>query len=247
MHKHKVFIVAGLLCSSAAMADVTDQRQFDFNLGAGDSFSIENVNGDLEIRIGNRASVTANLRASSQDLLDKIEIEVDESSNRVSIDTELPKRMRRGHASVDYTVTLPAGVELDLASTVNGDVDIFDIEGDVNAQTVNGDIDAENLSGDVSMETVNGDIDATFLTLGGNDDIKMDTVNGGIQVNIPSNADVTVKAENLNGGLSVDDMDIIHQSKNRWGPGKSVTASSGSGSASLTAESVNGGIKIRRD
>ncbi len=247
MYKHKVFIVAGLLCSSAVMADVTDQRQFDFNLAAGDSFSIQNVNGDLDIRVGSRASVTASLSASSQALLDKIEIEVDESSNQVSIDTELPKRMRRGHASVDYVVTLPAGVALDLASTVNGDVDIVDIEGDIKAETVNGDIDAENLSGDVVMETVNGDIDASFLALGGNDSIKMDTVNGGINVNIPSNADVTVEAENLNGGLSVDDMDIIHQSKNRWGPGKSVEASSGSGSARLTAESVNGGIRIRRD
>ncbi len=246
MIERKLLMAAGLLLSSAVMADVSDERRFDFNLGAGDSFSIENVNGDLDIQVGNTASVVARLRASSQDLLDKIEIKVDESSNRVVIDTELPKRMRRGHASVDYMVTLPAGVELDRASTVNGDVDITDIEGDIRANTVNGDVDANNLNGDIDLQTVNGGIKANFLALGGSDDIKMETVNGSIVVDLPVDADVTVEAENLNGGLSVDDLTIVKQSKKRWGPGKSVEATSGNGSASLTADSVNGSIKIRR-
>ena len=74
----------------------------------------------------------------------------------------------------------------------------------------------------------------------------MDTVNGSIVADLPANADVTIEAENMNGGLSVDDMTIVKQNKNRWGPGKSVEATSGSGSARLTAESVNGSIKIRR-
>lgn len=247
MGKTHLFIAAGLLFSGAALADVSDERRFDFNIGAGDSFSIENVNGDLEIRLGNSASVEASLRASSQELLDRIEIKIDESSNRVVIDTELPRRMRRGHASVDYVVTLPAGVELERAATVNGDVDLTDIEGDINVSTVNGDIDARNVNGDVDLETVNGGIDVSFLALGGNDSVKLDTVNGSIEVDIPANADVTVEAENMNGGLSVDDMTIIKQNKNRWGPGKSVEATNGSGSARMTAESVNGSIKIRRD
>ena len=165
-------MLTGLLFSAVALADVTDERQFDFNLDSGDSFSIANVNGDLEIRVGNTTSVVASLRASSQELLDRIEIKVDESSSRVVVDTELPNRMRRGHASVDYVVTLPAGVELDRATTVNGDVEITDIEGDIKAQTVNGDIDAQNLSGDIDLETVNGGIDASFLSMGGNDSIK---------------------------------------------------------------------------
>lgn len=250
MYKRKTMIIismlSSLLFSAVALADVNDERRFDFDLNSGGSFSIANVNGDLEIRVGNTTSVVANLRASSQELLDRIEINIDESNSRVVIDTELPNRIRRGHASVDYVVTLPAGVELNRATTVNGDVDITDIEGDIKAQTVNGDINADNLSGDIDLETVNGGIDASFLTMGGSDSIKMDTVNGSIVVDIPANADVTVEAENMNGGLSVDDMTIVKQHKNRWGPGKSVEATNGSGSARMVAESVNGSIKIRR-
>lgn len=246
MYKTNLLIAAGLLLSGAALADVRDERTFDFNLGAGSTFSIENVNGDLDIRLGNTASVVATLHASSRELLDRIEIKVNESSNGVTIETELPKRMRRGHASVDYVVTLPAGVELERAGTVNGDVDVTDVEGDIKIRTVNGDIDAANVSGDVDLETVNGGIDVSFLTLGGRDSVKLDTVNGSIVVNIPANADVTVDAENMNGGLSVDDLNVVSQSKNRWGPGKSIEATNGSGSARLTAESVNGSIRIRR-
>lgn len=246
MYKNYSIIVAGLLMSSAALADVSEERNFEFNLGNGGSFSIENVNGDLDIQFGNTTSVVARLTADTQKLLDGIEIKIDESSNSVSIDTELPKS-RRSHVSVDYIVTLPSGVALDKASTVNGDVAITDIEGDINAETVNGDVDATNLNGDIEMETVNGDIQISFVALGGNDTVELETVNGSINVSIPTSADVTVEASNLNGSLKIDDLNIISQKQSRWGPGKSATADSGNGSASLTAESVNGSIKVRNN
>lgn len=248
MHSHKKLLlcITAAVISTTGYAEVTDRQNFEFDLRSGDSFELNNVNGNIEVRTGTFATVEATLEASNQKFLDDIEIDVSESSGSVTIDTELPRSMRGGHASVNYIVTLPQGVVLDGIETVNGNIDISDRDGEINAETVNGDIDADNLSGDVELETVNGGIIVDFTALGGDNVIDLETVNGSIKVTLPNDADVSVFAENMNGSMKVDDLEITKRTKSKWTSAQSVEAFSGSGSAELTADTVNGSIRIRK-
>ena len=59
-----------ILCGFAASAEVTEQRDYSFDLAAGDRFAVDNVNGSIAIEPGSESvEVRAELSADSQRLL----------------------------------------------------------------------------------------------------------------------------------------------------------------------------------
>lgn len=251
MNNKTITVIAALLFSSLAIADAREEEQFTFELESGGRFNLENVNGDVTVTggSGNQVIVTAFKKADNEKALNDIEILIDARSERISIDTKLPKSKgwfggSSSGAQVTYEVSLPATANLDSVSSVNGDVEISGVFGSIEAETVNGSLDVEDISSDASLETVNGSINARVSSLTGDQRIEMETVNGKINVSIPENSDVTITADTVNGGINADDFGI---EADKGLIGRSLRGEVGDGSARLNADTVNGAVRIRKN
>lgn len=146
---------------------------------------------------------------------------------------------RDNDTRVDFTVQLPAGVRSDL-NTVNGSVTVSGVSAPVSAETVNGRIEAASVRGPVTAETVNGSIVARMDSLTGSGDLSYETVNGSITIELPASAAADVSLSTVNGSLSSD----FPLTVNGTISPRRLRAVLGGGGRKLSAETVNGGIRL---
>ena len=137
---------------------------------------------------------------------------------------------------------MPGFTDLDSVETVNGDVTVSGVSGNVTAESVNGDLDISDLVGDVSLSTVNGSVNAAFAKCEGEQSIKTETVNGRVTISLPESSDVQITADTLNGGINGRDFGLV---TDKGFVGSDLNGKIGSGSARLNIDTVNGSIKIR--
>ena len=248
--KALAFLIA-LLVTGSVFASVTEEETFSFKLNEGGRFSISNVNGSTVVTGGSGDSVeiVATKKADNQKDLDKIEIQISHTADEIVVETELGESDRwfshgSNSGSVKYEVIVPVGTQLDSVETVNGNVNISGLSGEVDAESVNGDIDVRDLAGDVSLSTVNGSIDAEFARLKGEQRVKVETVNGRVTINLPEDADVEISADTLNGGINCSDFGL---EADKGFVGSDLNGKIGEGNARLNIDTVNGAIKIRRN
>lgn len=243
---------AGLLAASVAWADVTEEQTFSFELNAGGRISLDNINGDVTITggDGNSVEITAFKKANDQEYLDGIEINIDATEDVIRIDTKHPDKQGgffnwgdSGGGSVKYTLSVPSSANLDTVESVNGDITISGVYGVVKAETVNGGIEASDLSENVKLETVNGSVNANFASLTGNQRVDCETVNGKVALYLPANADASITAETVNGGIDGEDFGL---ETNKGFVGRDLSGDIGDGSARVSLSTVNGAIKIRK-
>lgn len=242
-------LATGLLLPSSAFGL---ERTFSqtYPLKSGGVFSIDNINGDVTIESWDRAevSVEALTTARSQEGLDRVEIRVKASEDRVSIDTHYDEKRgwswNNDGGDVDYTVKVPRNAELRDIELVNGALRITGFPGRVSASTVNGKIEISGLSGDLELESVNGKVEASFEQLGGSQRVEIESVNGVIELRVPKSADFEVDASTVHGrisndfGLEVDHGEFV---------GHDLRGRVGSGGARVKLDNVNGAIKIIAD
>jgi len=242
-----VFVMA-LLASGSLSASVTEEEVFSYTLNGGARFSISNVNGSITItgERGDKVEIVATKKADNQEDLDKIEIEISHSASEIVVDTKLGESSswfsHDNSGEVKYVISVPTGTRLDSVETVNGDVNISGVSGNVVAESVNGGLDIRDLAGDAKLSTVNGSIDAEFARLEGQQSVKAETVNGRVSVTLPANADVEVSADTLNGGINGRDFGL---ETDKGFVGSDLNGKIGNGSARLNIDTVNGSVKIR--
>lgn len=247
-----LLLIAMLVVPLSSVADVSEVEEFDFDLNAGGSLSIENVNGDINVSAGpdGKVRIKAYKKADDRDYLDEIEIKISASDDRIRIRTELPSQENRwfgfgnSSGSVSYEIVVPADTNIDEIDTVNGEIDVSGINGDVSADTTNGDIHLTGLRGNLEADTVNGGIDASFDVLGGNQRVVADTVNGRIYLRLPADASAEVEAGTVNGGIDADDFGLT---VDKGFLGRDLDGEIGGGDARVKLGTVNGSIKIRKN
>nr|WP_306813123.1 DUF4097 family beta strand repeat-containing protein [Paenibacillus soyae] len=88
------------------------------------------------------------------------------------------------------------------ASTLNGDIDLKDIYGDLDAETKNGGILVSGAAGDVKADTLNGSIEVESPMVGGNWDL--DSSVGEINLRIPYAGDYSVYGSVTFGQITTD-------------------------------------------
>jgi len=244
-----VILAVALVASGNLSAKVTEEESYSFPLKDGGRLSVSNVNGSVTVTggDGDTVEIIAIKKADSQKTLDGIEIEISHTTDSIVIETDLPESDHwyswgGGGGQVTYKIIVPAGTNLDSVETVNGDVEVSGVSGDVEAESVNGDLDLSDLASNASFSTVNGSIEATFTRLEGQQKVKAETVNGRITFRIPKNADVDLSADTLNGGIDARDFGL---ETDKGFVGSDLNGSIGNGSARLNIDTVNGSIKIR--
>lgn len=253
------FAVAVLLAATLIAAAPAGAQDFEWSgsLDRGDEVAVHGVNGPIEAMAasGDRVRVTAVKRDGRKGDPDDVTFDVVEHDGGVVICAMYPNRPgerenrcdpddRRlsnhdNETQVEFQVEVPAGVHL-RAGTVNGDVTVRRVAGNVHASTVNGDVDVES-GGNAEASTVNGSIRAAM----GRDlesDLRFNTVNGSVTVSLPDGANADIEAATVNGSMESDfPLTVRGRFSNR-----SMKGTIGDGGHRLSLNTVNGGIRILR-
>jgi DUF4097 and DUF4098 domain-containing protein YvlB len=77
---------------------------------------------------------------------------------RVTVSTTTPTVVGFGGASVDLRISVPASVTLDRIESLNGDLTVRGVTGDIHLQSHDGDITAHDLRGDILVRTDDGSV-----------------------------------------------------------------------------------------
>jgi len=150
--------------------------------------------------------------------LDKIKIEVIQGERAVKVNTIYEKKNLR--VKVDYDITVPEGLSLELVRTVNGKIVIsgkydraqlkttngsVEARGDfswLDISTTNGSIAVIGVKGKVDLRTTNGSIKAELHELSA--DFRARTTNGSIRLALGHEADARLVARTTNGSIRVE-------------------------------------------
>jgi hypothetical protein len=225
-------------------------------IAKGKTLEIRGINGDVIATAakGNEAEVSASKRARHSDPA-SVEIRVVQDQDGVIICAVYPNERDdngcehgRHHGShndnndveVRFTVAVPAGVTF-VGSTVNGSVHATGLDGEARATTVNGDVEVSS-RGTAEARTVNGSVRAAMGRADWSGTLDLQTVNGDVDVDLPANPAVEVRASTTNGDLESDFPLTI---QGRFGP-RHLSGTIGGGGRTLQLSTVNGSIHLRQ-
>jgi hypothetical protein len=146
---------------------------------------VEGRAGATEIRADGKAC------AAIEHLLVGIVFSASRSGSQVTIEAHIPKEGDSFFASaprLDFTVTVPAGIAVDVADT-SGELTIRDT-GNTNVAVANDEVNIRDVKGNVTVRARSGAID-------------IDGVRGG--VHIPANPSGVIKIARVGGSVTIDD------------------------------------------
>jgi hypothetical protein len=256
-------VAAGVTLTVASPASGQESRRenaftWSGSIPSGRTIFVKNVNGGVEVlrSTSGRVEVTAEKRWRRGDP-EMVRIEQKKSGDDVVIcalfnegSTCDEKGIRSGRGnrwndrhdvSVQFQVRVPDGVRVDL-STVNGGLEVRDVNTEVRAETVNGSITARSASGPVRAKTVNGSITVSMESMGSASDLEYETVNGGITIELPSNVGAELELSTVNGRVTTDFPITVSGTLSP----RRLRGTVGDGRARLRASTVNGGVSLRR-
>ena len=254
-HAHRTKIIGNLV--------TTDEFHQDFSqtlpLAADGRLSLNNVNGRIEIAgwDRNEVAIKALKHGKTRESVEAAKITVNSSQDEIVIHTEQPsgvagfswswfwfKNSKRNDGIVDYAIQVPQNARLKNISSVNGNIMIENVSGDIEASAINGEVQTRGAVGDLKLSTVNGRIEAELASLGGSQSVSFSTVNGHIEATLPASADAEVTASTINGGLSSELPALVV--KKEFPVGSNLKGTLGNGGAKVKASTVNGRINFRK-
>lgn len=261
MHVASGTTLAAIAVATLVSTGSTHAQDRDFEwsgrVAAGKAVEVFGVNGSIRATgsSGTEVEVTARIHEGRRGDADDVTVEVVEHDGGVTICALYPSRRNRvnqcrpggGGQDVDdndtkvhFTVRVPGGVNF-VGGTVNGDVDATGIGGNADVQTVNGSITVE-AAGYAEARTVNGSIRASMGRSDWRGPLEFRTVNGSITVELPEGIGADVRASTVNGDIDTDFPLTVSGRFNR----RRLNGTIGGGGRTLSLETVNGGINLRR-
>jgi DUF4097 and DUF4098 domain-containing protein YvlB len=156
----------------------TERFSRKVRIGRDGRVSVSNISGDITVSTGSgdEVSIEAVKRARGDaGQLASVRIEVEERGGAVYVRTT--HSGRNDHASVDYTITMPATAGVDVHS-VSGGIKVTGIRGSVRAETVSGDVTATDTPKLETAKSVSGDVTLSGVTTDG--DLSAGSVSGNV-------------------------------------------------------------------
>ena len=242
-----------VLASAGMSVEARETKDFSktYSFDAKGTISVDNVNGDIRITgwDKNEISLTYTIKADSKKALDRVKVKVDHSDSNfdVEVDFESSKSwFGWGDSSgeVDFEIKVPSTASLKTIESVNGDLKLIQMSGDIKADTVNGRIEISGARSDVSVDTVNGDIIINMDRMSSGQRIKGESVNGDIEIVAPADSAFTLRSETLNGDLSNDFGIEVDEGQY---VGADMDGDYNGGGAKLVFDTVNGDIEVKKD
>jgi DUF4097 and DUF4098 domain-containing protein YvlB len=209
-----------MLISAEMKADngsATRTDRFNGTLAAGKSLHVENISGDVIATPGREFSATVSITVTgptqrlADEMMSKTKILSEQDDDGWSLETHWPGANREGRRRSDpcdrcrvvarYELVIPPGVSAEL-KTVNGDVRVTDVDGELQLESVNGSIEARGVKHDFGAQTVNGGIHATAAAASAGQSLELQSVNGTIALTLPRDARFDFSASTMNGTIS---------------------------------------------
>jgi len=212
-------------------------------LPANGEFSLENVNGTVELATWDepKVRIEAVKHAASERALEELKVEIVGEGDRLSVRTRYPRpRSMGGAGKVDYRVSVPRGARVRV-SNVNGRVQVNGVGGAVKASTVNGSVDVTGAGGGVEASAVNGSVEVAMARVDPAGRSQLSTTNGSVRLTLPREASADVLAHTVNGSVGCD-FELAGASKSR----RKLEGRIGSGGARFELGTVNGSAHIDR-
>ncbi|MCH9695110.1 MAG: hypothetical protein K0U72_11435 [Gammaproteobacteria bacterium] len=216
--KTKLTIAGLLVClaPTVAIADVSESqvwtKTFDVSTTS-PRLSIDNVWGNVRVRAGTEGEITVTATetrsAPDQGLFDrsKVLLVLDTYADVNGVSMTVGDRENRwrnnDHCSgcrleYQFDVAVPKGAIVDVATVMDGKIDVSGVYGRISASNVNGPIDVQGMQDCDSVESINGAVDLEFATAPGQN-CKIDTINGDVTVYMPSGSGLDVALDIFNG------------------------------------------------
>jgi DUF4097 and DUF4098 domain-containing protein YvlB len=188
--------------------EITERINKSFKVGQAGSLDISNISGDIIVNEGGGDTITIDAvkkfrgrdtEAKSQ--FAQVEVTMVERAGRVEVKTVYDRSTRNHKASVDYTVTAPAGTSV-YAHAVSGDIRITNIKGEVRIDTVSGDASAIGTPGATLVKTISGD--ASVSGVSNANELRAMTVSG--DVTVTGAKARAVDADSISGSVTLTDV-----------------------------------------
>ncbi len=192
----------------------------------------ESTDADSEVRI------VAVKRARSESILDRVSILIEPTRCGLTVHSKGP---RHGYWEIEYTVTVPAGTEID-AKQAAGDVRLTGVVGTASIELGLGEIEVDGLIGpSLTIGSGAGDVHLAGVAA---EEIEVKLGTGDIEILLPTEASYAVAAGVGIGGIVVGPFPGFEEIQ-AGGLGSSVEATLGEGAGDLSVHLGVGEIAIR--
>ncbi|HYK41640.1 MAG TPA: DUF4097 family beta strand repeat-containing protein [Thermoanaerobaculia bacterium] len=220
-----IMLLASILRADDAIARRTDR--FNATLPPRSTLRVENVSGDVIVSGGREFSavcnttVTAPTQDRADEALSKTRVVQSRDGDELALETEWPEMERarqrdrskgyvwRGKRSarcpdcrinIRFDVVVPPGV-VAVLHTVNGEVRVQGVDGQLQAQTVNGNVIVRGSRRDVRAQTVNGKVEVAADAAPAGSNFELKTISGSVSLVLPKDARFDLTASTMNGSI----------------------------------------------
>ncbi|HEX6279794.1 MAG TPA: DUF4097 family beta strand repeat-containing protein [Pyrinomonadaceae bacterium] len=231
--------------------DETEKFEQSYPISANGRVSVSNINGSIEMVAWDRNEVRleATKIADTREALGDVELDIRSTPDSFSVEVDYKDRnwkvdgRKYNKLEVQFRLSVPRTALLDEIETVNGSVNVSNFVNTTKVSAVNGSVTAANLRGNAKLSTVNGTVNADFEQLEAGVKVDLSTVNGRVNLSLPSDANATIKADSLNGGIT--NGFGLPVRKGEW-IGRDLHGRLGNGDAQIKLDSVNGPLAINK-
>lgn len=226
-----------LIAGAATLASAQQKITKTFTVQPGATVTVTSDYGPITVRpsMGAAAQVVVNATLHSN----KVEIDANQSGNRVDVRTHFLQPSNATDGAVDYDLQVPSSASL-VVRTANGAVKVQNINGDISADSDTGGVEVRDaMNGHVHVRTMSGPITLANIN---NGHVELTSVSGEVTLN---NASGSLVSASTNGSA-------IHFAGDCNGGGEYTLAThSGNidvtlppnASVDVTARSVNGSVE----
>jgi DUF4097 and DUF4098 domain-containing protein YvlB len=236
-----------------AAGDLVEKSSHIYPLSSGGRVSVSNPNGPIILESWDRNEVQVDITkiGDSQESLDSIDIDVVAKRSHLEIEASIKggrtaaadEDYRHRRIEVQFRLKVPRNAILNEIKTVNGNVTASDFTNVTQISVVNGTVTARNLQGTARLSTVNGELKTIFDDLSSVAAVELETVNGRIKLELPSDANATLRADSMSGEIANDFGLPVRKGKH---VGRDLHGRLGDGGVPLHLTSVNGNLYILR-
>lgn len=185
-------ILAAAVLLPAAAGAQTATVDTTFAAPSDGRLELHNQMGSVRVVAWNQARVRVIARRSTA-----VPVEIERSGVVVSV--QAPRQMQRG-ARIDYEVTVPAGMDLELHG-MNSPMSVDGSNGAIEIHTINGDVDVRGGRDRIEIATVNGSVQLQ----GARGRVEVTTVNEAVTLRDVSGDGIVVNG--VNGSVRLEDVD----------------------------------------
>lgn len=174
MRTKRVTVAVLLLAlATAVSAAAQTKKDFKYTVSPGSSINVYNEYGPVSVRAGGDRQVVVNAILAS----DKVEIDPTQAGNRVEFRTHALQRVNDNDGRVEYTVSVPAGSNINIR-TMNGDISVENLHGDIVLADDAGNVEVRSCGGGhVHVRTISGPITLINIT---NGHVEITSVSGNV-------------------------------------------------------------------